>query len=59
MIPKAWENIVQDNINTIGSFTIKDHHNIQRKKIVSINQLTMRELYLTLMSNIEKNLDLK
>ena len=54
MIPKAWENIVQDNINTIGSFTIKDHHNIQRKKIVSINQLTMRELYLTLMLNIEK-----
>ena len=52
-IPKAWKNIVQNNINNNGSLTIKDHHVIRRTRIVSINKLTARELYSTLMSNIE------
>ena len=26
-IPKAWKNIVQNNIKNNGSLTIRDHHN--------------------------------
>ena len=43
-ISKAWKNIIQNNINKIGSLTIKDHHMVQRTRIVSINNLTAREL---------------
>ena len=32
-IPKAWENIFQNNINKNCSFTIKDHCIIQRTRI--------------------------
>ena len=44
------EKNVQNNINNNGSLTIKDHHIIQRTRIISINKLTARELYSTLMS---------
>ena len=52
-IPKAWKNIVQKNINNNGPITIKDHHIMRRTRIFSINKLTVRKLYSTLMSNIE------
>ena len=51
--PKTWKNIIQNNINNNGSLTVKDHHIIRRTRIISINKLTARELYSTLMSNIE------
>ena len=47
------ENFVQNNINNNGSITIKDHHIMQRIRIVSRNKLTARELHSTLKSNIE------
>ena len=50
-IPKAWRNIVQNNINNNSSLI--DHHIIRSTRIVPINKLTTRELYSTLMSNIE------
>ena len=59
MLPKAkycskyWKNIIQNNINNNGSLTIKDHHIIWRTRIVSVSKLNARDLYSTLMSNIE------
>ena len=55
-MPKAWKNTVQNNINNNSSLTIKDHQIIRRTRIVSINKLTARELYSTLISYIEKML---
>ena len=39
-IPKAWKDIVQNNINNNGSLIIKDHDIILRTIMVSINKLT-------------------
>ena len=50
---KSMEKIAQNNINNNGSVTIKDDHNIRRTRIFSINKLTVRKLYSTLISNIE------
>ena len=50
---KSMEKIVQNNINNNGSVIIKDDHNIRRTRIFSINKLTVRKLYSTLISNIE------
>ena len=50
---KSMEKIVQNNINNNGSVTIKDDHIIRRTRIFSINKLTVRKLYSTLISNIE------
>ena len=47
------EKINQNNINNNGSVIIKDDHNIRRTRIFSINKLTVRKLYSTLISNIE------
>ena len=52
-IRKAWRNIAQNNINNNGSLTFKDNHIIQRTRIISTNQSTARELYSTLMSNMD------
>ena len=41
-IAKAWKNIARNNINKNGSVTIKDHHIVQRTRIVSVNKLTAR-----------------
>ena len=50
-IPKAWKNIVQNNINNNDSLTIT---NIMRRTIMFlINKLTAGDLYSTLMSNIK------
>ena len=57
-IPKAWEN-VQNNTNNNGSLKIKDRYILKRTGTFSINKLTTRELYSTLVSNIEVNLHLK
>ena len=37
--PKAWKNIVQNDINNNGSLTIKDHRIIQKTRIISLNKL--------------------
>ena len=50
---KSMEKIVQNNIDNNGSVTIKDDHIIRRTRILSINKLTVRKLYSTLISNIE------
>ena len=37
--PKAWKNIVQNDIKNNGSLTIKDYRIIQKTRIVSLNTL--------------------
>ena len=45
-IPKAWKYIARNDINNNDSLAIKDHHIIQKTRIVSINKLNCERIIL-------------
>ena len=55
-IPKTWKKIVQNNVNINKSLKVKEHDIIQKNRTISIYKLKAKELYSTLLWNVENKL---
>ena len=53
-IPQKWKTLINQNPGNVSDLLIQDHHLIKEARILTLEKLTSKELYLILKNKVFK-----